>query len=623
MPQKTNLNISPYYDDFSKDKNFYKVLFKPGQPVQARELTTLQSTVQNQIESFGSHIFKDGSCVIPGNIAYDGQYHSIKLNPEHLGVPVSLYASNLVGKDLTGQNSGVTISVDKYFLPEDRADITHLTLFIKYKTSGSDTITNVLEDGESLITEESFVYGNTPVNAGETVATLLTVEATHIGSAVGIATGVYFIRGNFVDVSADKIVLDPYTNNPSYRVGLNILEEIVTAKDDATLYDNARGFTNYAAPGADRLKVSTILSKKPLSDFNDKSFVELIKLDDGQIRKIDDQPKYNLIRDYFAKRTYEESGNYAVDRFDVEVQNSLNDGISNGGVFTSKQITDQGNEPSDDLMCVKLSPGKAYVKGYDVDKGGTSIVDVAKPRDKRTLDAAQVSFKMGNKLRVNNVHGSPAITISTNNIIKLRDERSNPNGTDNGVVIGEARCYSFGLADAPYSGHSSEWDLHLFDVQTYSELSISKALTTAQMPVGSRVRGVNSGATGYSINAGADFNLVQTSGTFIPGEQIIINEDPSLGRSIDQVKAWTLNDVKGVGQVTTGVTDFSANTVLQKAYYSDGASTGSSFNSSDLVNIDVSGRTITCPGKTFTGFKTGQIIRYQRSDVGITSDAIV
>ena len=48
MPQKTNLNISPYYDDFSKDKQFYKVLFRPGYPVQARELTTLQSTLQNQ-----------------------------------------------------------------------------------------------------------------------------------------------------------------------------------------------------------------------------------------------------------------------------------------------------------------------------------------------------------------------------------------------------------------------------------------------------------------------------------------------------------------------------------------------------------------------------------------------
>ena len=37
MPQKTNLNINPYFDDFDKDDNFYKVLFKPGFPVQARD----------------------------------------------------------------------------------------------------------------------------------------------------------------------------------------------------------------------------------------------------------------------------------------------------------------------------------------------------------------------------------------------------------------------------------------------------------------------------------------------------------------------------------------------------------------------------------------------------------
>ena len=49
MPQKTNLHIAPYYDDFDKEDKFYKVLFKPGFPVQARELTTLQSSLQNQI----------------------------------------------------------------------------------------------------------------------------------------------------------------------------------------------------------------------------------------------------------------------------------------------------------------------------------------------------------------------------------------------------------------------------------------------------------------------------------------------------------------------------------------------------------------------------------------------
>ena len=47
MAQKTDLNVNPYYDDFDTEKNFYKVLFKPGYPVQARELTTLQSITKS------------------------------------------------------------------------------------------------------------------------------------------------------------------------------------------------------------------------------------------------------------------------------------------------------------------------------------------------------------------------------------------------------------------------------------------------------------------------------------------------------------------------------------------------------------------------------------------------
>ena len=113
MSQKTNLNISPYYDDFDKYNNFYKVLFKPGHPVQARELTTLQSILQNQVTSFGSHIFKEGSMVIPGNISYDSFYSYAKLNSDHLGVDVSVYGKELVGKRLRGQDSEVVVVVDK------------------------------------------------------------------------------------------------------------------------------------------------------------------------------------------------------------------------------------------------------------------------------------------------------------------------------------------------------------------------------------------------------------------------------------------------------------------------------------------------------------------------------
>jgi len=60
MAEKTDLNISPYYDDYSESKNFQKVLFRASRPLQARELTQSQSILQNQIERFGNHIFEEG-----------------------------------------------------------------------------------------------------------------------------------------------------------------------------------------------------------------------------------------------------------------------------------------------------------------------------------------------------------------------------------------------------------------------------------------------------------------------------------------------------------------------------------------------------------------------------------
>ena len=73
-----------------------------------RELSTLQSILQDQIETFGSHMFKEGSMVIPGNTSYDYEYYSLKLNSDHLGTPVSLlYVENLKGKILRGQESGI------------------------------------------------------------------------------------------------------------------------------------------------------------------------------------------------------------------------------------------------------------------------------------------------------------------------------------------------------------------------------------------------------------------------------------------------------------------------------------------------------------------------------------
>ncbi len=620
MPQKTNLNIGPYYDDFNKDKNFYKVLFRPGYPVQARELTTLQSSLHNQLESFGSHMFKEGSMVIPGNVSYNREYYSLRLLDDHLGIPVSLYISNLKGKRLKGQNSGVIVFVDDYKLTSDSDDITDITLFVNYVASGDNNTGGALEDGEQLITEESFVYGNTAVNAGDTVATLVALDSAATGSSAGIGDGVYFIRGSFVDVQTDKIVLDPYTNTPSYRVGLTISEEIIGAKDDNSLYDNARGFSNYAAPGADRLKISTTLSKKGLNDNDDKSFVEILRIDNGEVKKIQNESQYNLIKDYFAKRTYEESGNYSLGNFKIDTENSLNDGVDSG-VFTASQQTDQNNTPSDDLMCVKVSPGKAYVKGYDVNKTITTVIDIEKPRDKKVIDKSLVPFELGTRLKVNNVFGVPQVAINASSTVTLWDQRANVGVTTTagrGQQIGEARVYAFNPADAPYANAASTWDLYLFDVQTWTYLDLNISLGNGQLPVGSYIKGLQSGASGYATAAGggnSGHRFTQTSGSFILGEQISINGATDISAAIKEIIVWGIKDIKSVYQNSSGIAGYSADFIADAELQRESLP---GFNNTDVFQFSAPVNstqltTVTCPGKKFTGITAGSIVGYTQT----------
>ncbi len=100
MAQTTNLNVSPYFDDFNADDNYYKVLFKPGFPVQARELTGLQSILQDQIAKFGTHMFKEGAKVIPGNTTYNSNFACVEINNEYLGVTVKSYVDQLLNRKI-------------------------------------------------------------------------------------------------------------------------------------------------------------------------------------------------------------------------------------------------------------------------------------------------------------------------------------------------------------------------------------------------------------------------------------------------------------------------------------------------------------------------------------------
>ena len=211
MAQKTNLNAAPYFDDFSAENNYHRILFRPGFAVQARELTQLQSALQHQIEAHGSHIFRDGAQVVPGNTQIQS-YNSLKLastfNSEQ--VDPSQYYNEDTPVTITGATTGVTAKVIGF---KAATTTEQPLLYISYERSGSDFETTVFADGENISANTTITHSTQQYTTGvESVATytseytatngataaqLASAEgpAARKGSAYRIESGVYYVRG--------------------------------------------------------------------------------------------------------------------------------------------------------------------------------------------------------------------------------------------------------------------------------------------------------------------------------------------------------------------------------------------------------------------------------------------
>ena len=602
MPQQTNLNVAPYFDDFDSANDFHKVLFKPGFPVQARELTTLQSILQNQVEKFGQHFFKEGAKVIPGNISYSQEYFAVQLSNTYQGVPVSAYADQLVGKKITGLKSGVTAVVNKILLSEN-SENGNLTLYINYLSSNvQDNSTQTFLSGEDISCNETIIsglLGNSTISANSPLATTIPNNATATGSAFSIQDGVYFIRGNFVNVSSETILLDQYGTTPNYRIGLYVSEDVINADMDETLNDNSQGFNNYAAPGADRLKISVSLFKKSISDINDDNFVELAVVEEGILKgKLRNATTTGSIfqeqlEDSLAKRTYETFGDYITKPFGGTVLESLNDNQGNNGLFQEGQLTYGGVSASDDQMIYKIAPGRSYVKGYPVETIIPKYLDSTKTRTTRTVEQASLQYNTGPTLSLNRAYGSATIGVGNTYVVSLRDTRVGANGYDvPGKEIGMARVYDYKLESGSYdaaNGNLNRWDLALYDVQTVSEITLNQPAT---LSIPTYIKGSQSGATAFlksSVTAGVALTVYERQGEFNPNESLIFNGDAD-GRIAVAITNHTISDVKSIYATDNGlvgINTFSADVMpTLKANIGIASITGVSANISTVTSTN-------------------------------------
>ena len=534
MAEKTDLNITPYYDDYSEDKKFHKVLYRAGRPLQARELTQSQSILQNQIERMGDHFFEEGTLIQGAQINVDMDVYFVKVkaaNPNVGGdTATETYRESYHGKFVRGQTTGV---VAKVVTSTAETTDDKLTLFVRPVQQGTNATNDFLfSAGETLelvgYDENGTVSADDTSNNDFEIQPIST-KPTGRASLAEISEGILFVRGFFTKVDKQTLLLEKYSGAPSYRIGIDITETLVTSAADSSLEDNAGGSTNENAAGADRLKFNLVLGKHAINSVLGTSFVELSRVNAGVITLKIDKTKYAEIENTLARRTFDANGDFVVTQFTASKREHLDDG-ENLGFYTKNNGGDEAR------FAFMVSPGKAYVRGYEIDKVGTSTISLQKARTTESLTGVSAPIRLGNKLRVYNTHGLPEFGNETGSDII---DPCNPTLLYDGLVstlgisdtdgalsatgnIGTCRVRNVdhvsGVETNDVYGTDSVFNLYLFDIKMFTKLSGTLANTFV---AGDKVTGSVSGTTAIVHHTESSNLFVHdVQGAFIATENI-------------------------------------------------------------------------------------------------------
>lgn len=366
---------SPYYDDFDQNKGFMRVLFQPKRTIQTRELNQLQSILSSQFENLTDHIFKFGSMVKSGSVRLKNYTPYVRLKdltPSATAIDITKF----IKSDVRGVTSKLLAEVI-LTAPKDNFD--PATIFVNYKNTAIDGVTNAFLDGENVevLDANGFVVYTATVRCPTCITDPDSDTIDPTGDACLFATedSSFYVYGNIVQSPFQMIVLEKYSSKPTYKVGFDIIQTITTASDDQSLNDNSLGTPNSTAPGADRYTIQLILNKKPIND-DDVNFVMVAKVNSGVMQEVRDKPQYAEIMDVISRRTYDESGDYTVRPFTINFKEHLSSGTGTNDGWKSAAEGGDANK-----FATMVSPGKAYVRGREVEQIAELIIGSDKARD--------------------------------------------------------------------------------------------------------------------------------------------------------------------------------------------------------------------------------------------------
>jgi hypothetical protein len=428
-----SLNSAPYFDDYKESSGFHRILFKPGIPVQSRELTQLQTIFQNQISRFGDHMFVNGSRVSGGQVSTNNQVFSVKLieSANVTGIESGTYirgeVSGLIAEVVVvnqqttfdpanliytvrtrGSNGLKFIDDEKLYFYEDYELVTQIVSPI-FAASGTSTQAavngiagysklttseiNKIKVGGYIASLDAYIISvdSSSFKINKELDTDMAYQSIEIAYSAatptvlfGVSGGVFYINGYFASVQQQQIVPAITNRWCSFTVGLSQTQSIVDSDADSTLLDPAQGSYNYAAPGADRLKITLTLTAYEQDKVSDPNFIELMRVEEGIIIRQSKYSEYAELMSTIARRTYDESGNYVVNPFIISLK-------------------DEGVAES---ISAIINPGKAYVGGYEFETITPTKLQIGRALETETANNFMVDTYVGNYVSISTATGT-------------------------------------------------------------------------------------------------------------------------------------------------------------------------------------------------------------------------
>jgi len=348
--------------------------------------------------------------------------------------------SSVIGEGAIGLITTDTLGIIQTITMSERGkDYTFLP-HVTVQTANSSATVNDLD-----LIPQNYLTTVTVANAS--------INSVGAGYAFAVSDGIIYQKGLFLTVNNSVIVVDKYNTSPNnVVVGFKTSETFVDADQDDTLYDNASNTTNYAAPGADRLKLTPSLIKLTTTEAAaNVDFFALAEWKEGTPYKENRVTVYNTLANEFARRTRESQGDYVVDPF-----------------YVSSREKATTNTTSVDAV---IDPGTAYISGYRVQTLNNGLLDIDRSITTSNTENQTISVNYGNYLEVDELAG--IFNFKTGDQISLRDTAKQyiTNATINtgaitapGNQIGTARIRSLVLESGLPGTANALYRLYLFDV---------------------------------------------------------------------------------------------------------------------------------------------------------------